>query len=77
MGISHIVGHYIIALENAAKNILVAGGPTETKNGQVGQHKTTAKIAAANEMSTRGGATGRLFSLAFRPGRMSILHNLV
>lgn len=66
-----------IPLENTARNILVPGGPTETKNGQVGQHKTTAKIAAADEMSTRRGATGRLFSLAFRPGRMSILHNLV
>ena len=46
-----------IALENAAKNILVVGGHTETKNGQVGQHKTTAKVAAACEMSSHQGAT--------------------
>ena len=52
-------GQVVIALENAARNILVAGGPTETKNGQVGQHKTTAKVAAACEMSTRIGATAR------------------
>ena len=59
--------------ENAARNILVAGGPTETKNGQGGQHKTTAKVAAACEMSTRIGATARLLPGAFRPGRMSIM----
>ena len=53
-----------IALENAAKNILVVGGHTETKNGQVGQHKTTAKVAAAGEMSTRRGAKAQLFPRA-------------
>ena len=47
---SYIVGLNIIASENAARNILVAGGHAETKNGQVGQHKTTAKVAAACEM---------------------------
>jgi hypothetical protein len=41
-----------IALENAARNILVAGGHTEILNGQVGQHKTTVKVATACEMST-------------------------
>ena len=41
--------------ENAKRNILVAGGHTETKNGQVGQHRTTAKVAAACEMSNRRG----------------------
>jgi transposase len=45
--------------ENAAINILVAGGPTETKYGIVGQHKTTAKVAAACEMSTHRGAMAR------------------
>ena len=45
--------------ENVARNILVAGGHTETKNGQVGQHKTTAKVAAACEMSTRRRAKAR------------------
>jgi hypothetical protein len=39
--------------------ILVAGGQSETENGQVGQHKTTVKVAAACEMSTRRGATAR------------------
>ena len=48
-----------IPLENTARNILVPGGPTETKNGQVSQHKTTAKEAAAREMSTRRGSTAR------------------
>ena len=38
--------------ENAAKNILVAGEHTETLNGHGGQHKTTAKVAAACEMLT-------------------------
>ena len=42
--------------ENAARNILVAGGHAETKNGQVGQHKTTAKVAAACEMSNHRGS---------------------
>jgi len=41
--------------ENAARNILVPGGDAEAKNGQVGKHKTTAKVAAACEMSTRRG----------------------
>ena len=43
---------------------LVAGGPTETKNWQVGQHNTTAKVAAACEMLTRQGAKARLFPIA-------------
>ena len=51
--------------------ILVAGGQSETENGQVGQHKTTVKIAAASEMSTCRGARARLFPRGFRPGRMS------
>ena len=33
--------------------IFTKGGLTETKNGQVGQHKNTAKVTAACEMSTR------------------------
>nr|WP_293098694.1 zinc ribbon domain-containing protein [Okeania sp. SIO2F4] len=45
--------------ENAARNILVAGGQSETLNGQVLKHETTAKVAAACEMSTRIGATTR------------------
>ena len=45
-----------IPLENTARNILVPGGPTETKNGQVSQHKTTAKVAAACEMSNHRGS---------------------
>ena len=45
--------------ENVARNILVAGGHTETKNGQVSQHKTTAKVAAACEMSTLRRAKAR------------------
>ena len=45
-----------IPLENTARNILVPGGPTETKNGQVSQHKTTAKVAAACGMSNHRGA---------------------
>ncbi|NES79221.1 MULTISPECIES: hypothetical protein [Okeania] len=32
--------------ENAAINILVAGGQSETKNGRGGKGKTTAKVAA-------------------------------
>ena len=39
-----------IALENAARNILVVGGDTEIKNGHVGQHKTTGEVAAADEI---------------------------
>ncbi|MDJ0520046.1 MAG: RNA-guided endonuclease TnpB family protein [Trichodesmium sp. MO_231.B1] len=39
--------------ENAAINILVAGGQSETKNGRGGKRKTTVKVAAANETSTR------------------------
>ena len=51
--------------------IFVAGGQSETKNGRGGKCKTTAKVAAARETSTRRGATARLFKRAFRPGRMS------
>ncbi|MDE5083707.1 MAG: hypothetical protein O4859_21745 [Trichodesmium sp. St18_bin1] len=50
--------------ENAVRNILVVAGHTETKKRQVGQHKTTAKVAAACEMSTSLGAIARLFSSA-------------
>ena len=46
-----------IPLENTARNILVPGGDAEAKNGQVGKHKTTAKVAAACETSTYRGAT--------------------
>ncbi|GGA10026.1 hypothetical protein CYANOKiyG1_23010 [Okeania sp. KiyG1] len=42
--------------ENAAINILVAGGQSETLNGRGGKRKTTAKAAAANETSTHRGA---------------------
>ena len=59
--------------ENAAKNILVSGGHTEIKNRQVGQHKTTVKVAAAFEMSTHRGDKDRLLPSAFRPGRMSTI----
>ena len=45
--------------ENAAINILVAGGQSETLNGRGGKCKTTAKVAAASETSTRQGATAR------------------
>ena len=45
--------------ENAAINILVAGGQSETLNGRGGKRKTTAKVAAVNETSTRRGATAR------------------
>ena len=38
---------------NAAKNILVAGGHSETLNGRGGQQKTSVKEAAPSEMSTR------------------------
>ncbi|NES21970.1 MAG: IS200/IS605 family element transposase accessory protein TnpB [Symploca sp. SIO3E6] len=37
---------------NAAKNILVAGGHSETLNGRGGKHKTTVKVAATCEAST-------------------------
>ena len=47
--------------ENAARNILAAGGNTQTKNRQVGQGKTTATLAVACEMSIRRGAKARLF----------------
>ena len=53
-----------IPSENAARNILVVGGHTETKNGQVGQYKTTAKVVAACEISTRRGLKARLFPRA-------------
>ncbi|MDE5086218.1 MAG: hypothetical protein O4805_03275 [Trichodesmium sp. St16_bin2-tuft] len=46
-------------------------GLHQTKNGRFGKCKTTAKVAAASETSTRIGATARLFLCAFRPGRMS------
>ncbi|MDE5087252.1 MAG: hypothetical protein O4805_08900 [Trichodesmium sp. St16_bin2-tuft] len=39
-------------------------GLHQTKNRQVGQHKTTAKAAAACEMSTRRGAMARFFPRA-------------
>ena len=39
-----------IALENAARNILVAGGHTETLNEQISIHKTTLKVAAVCNM---------------------------
>ena len=45
--------------ENAAINILVAGGQSETKNGRGGKRKTSVKVAAACETSTRRGATAR------------------
>ena len=45
--------------ENAAINILVAGGQSETLNGRGGKRKTTAKAAAVYETSTRRGATAR------------------
>ncbi|WP_363267636.1 RNA-guided endonuclease TnpB family protein [Okeania sp. SIO2B3] len=38
--------------ENAAINILVAGGHSETKNGRGGKRKTSVKIAAVCETST-------------------------
>lgn len=40
---------------NASKNILniVAGGQSETQNGRGGRYKTTLKVAASNEASTR------------------------
>nr|WP_293098372.1 RNA-guided endonuclease TnpB family protein [Okeania sp. SIO2F4] len=44
---------------NAAINVLVAGGQSETLNGRGGKQKTTAKVAAACEASTRRGATAR------------------
>ncbi|MDE5123472.1 MAG: hypothetical protein O4965_26885 [Trichodesmium sp. St19_bin1] len=48
-------------------------GLHQTKNGQVGQHKTTAKVVVACQMSTRRGATARLFPPSFRPERISTL----
>ncbi|NES08335.1 MAG: transposase [Okeania sp. SIO2F4] len=41
---------------NAAINILVAGGQSETLNGHGGQCQTTAKVAAACETSTQSRA---------------------
>ena len=38
-----------------ARNILIAGKQSETKNRQVGQYKTIVKVAAACEMSARRG----------------------
>ena len=49
--------------ENAARNILVPGGDAEAKNGQVGKHKTTAKVAAACGMSTRQPSEGLRLSI--------------
>ncbi|NEP56335.1 MAG: IS200/IS605 family element transposase accessory protein TnpB [Symploca sp. SIO2G7] len=37
---------------NAARNILVAGGHSETQNGRGGRHKSTVKVAATCEAST-------------------------
>ena len=45
--------------ENAAINILVAGGQSETLNGRGGKRKTTVKVAAANETSTHRGAAAQ------------------
>ncbi|MDJ0554106.1 MAG: RNA-guided endonuclease TnpB family protein [Microcoleaceae cyanobacterium MO_207.B10] len=45
--------------QNAAINILVAGGQSETKNGRGGKRQTTVKAAAVCETSTRRGATVR------------------
>ena len=45
--------------QNAAINILVAGGQSETLNGRGGKRKTTVKAAAACETSTHRGATAR------------------
>ena len=45
--------------ENAARNISVAGGHAETKNGHVIENKTTAKVAVACDMSSRQGAMAR------------------
>ena len=63
-------GHILVAFEFTI-NILVAGRQSETRNGRVGKCKTTAKVAAACETSTRIGSTARSFPRAFRPGRMS------
>jgi len=49
---------------NAAINILVAGGQSETLNGRGGQRQTTAKVAAAYETSTHRGTSVRLFPRA-------------
>ena len=53
---SYIVGLKMIETKIQQEIYLVAGGPTETLNGQVGKHKTTVKVAAACDMSTRRGA---------------------
>ncbi|NES66207.1 MAG: IS200/IS605 family element transposase accessory protein TnpB, partial [Okeania sp. SIO2D1] len=45
--------------ENAAINILVAGGQSETLNGRRGKRKTIVKVAAACETSTHSGASAR------------------
>ncbi len=44
---------------NAAINILVAGGQSETLNGRGGKQKTTVEVAAVCETSTRRGAKAR------------------
>ena len=58
----------MIALENAAINILVAGGQSETLNGRGGKHNPPPSPpgrgargvgAAANETSTHQGASVR------------------
>ena len=56
---SYIVGLNMMETKMQQEIYLVAGGYTETKNGQVSQHKTTVKVAAACEMSTRRGAKPR------------------
>ena len=71
---SYIVGLKMIETKIQQEIYLVAVGPTETLNGQVGKHKTTAKVAAACEMSTRRGAKARLFPRAFRLGRMKNIY---
>ncbi|MDE5120729.1 MAG: hypothetical protein O4965_11700 [Trichodesmium sp. St19_bin1] len=50
------------------------GNPRQKTDGSASV-KTTAKVAAAYETSTRIGATDRLFPRAFRPGRMSKFNN--
>ena len=73
---SCIAGLNMIASENAARNILVAGGHAEIKDRPVGQHKTTAKVAvaAACDVYTCREATDRLLPRVFRSRRMSMLY---
>ncbi|MCL2938025.1 MAG: hypothetical protein MGU50_16415 [Trichodesmium sp. MAG_R02] len=49
-------------------------GLPRQKKRQVGQRKTTAKVAATYEMSTRRGARDWLFPRAFRLGRMKDIY---